>query len=143
YRYYPTGQYFARVRFRGKLYRKKLDTADYELAKRKLSDFKRDLERTDATKGNTSFAKALDDYADTLGGADSSKEDKRAIIAKLKQTWFGVHTLPLRTIKPSQVTAWLSKHYGEKSASYYNSALSLVRAVLDMAVNDKIIAESP
>jgi len=143
YRYNPTGQYFARVRFRGKLYRKKLDTADYELAKRKLAAFKRDLERTDATKGNTSFAKMLDDYAETLGGADSTKEDKRHIIAKLKETWFGVDTLPLRTVKPSQVTAWLSKHYGEKSASYCNSALSVVRAALDMAVNDKIIVENP
>src|SRR5438093_2983040 len=143
YRYNPTGQYFARVRFRGKLYSKKIDTADYELAKRKLAEFKRDLERTDATKGNTSFAKLLDDYAETLGGADSTKEDKRHIIAKLKETWFGVDTLPLRTVKPSQVTAWLSKYYGDKSASYYNSALSVVRAALDIAVNDKIIVESP
>jgi integrase len=143
YRYNPTGQYFARVRFRSKLYRKKLDTADYDLAKRKLADFRRDLERTDATKGNTSFAKVLNDYADTLGGADSTKEDKRHIIAKLKQTWFGVDTLPLRTVKPSQVTAWLSKHYGERSASYYNSALTVIRDALDMAVNDKIIVESP
>jgi integrase len=143
YRYNPTGQYFARVRFRSKLYRKKLDTADYDLAKRKLADFRRDLERTDATKGNTSFAKVLNDYADTLGGADSTKEDKRHIIAKLKQTWFGVDTLPLRTVKPSQVTAWLSKHYGDKSASYYNSALSVIRAAFDVAVKDKIILESP
>ena len=50
------------------------------------------LERTDATKGNTSFAKVLDDYAETLGGADSTKTKKRAVIAKLKQTWFGIDT---------------------------------------------------
>jgi integrase len=143
YRYNPTGQYFARVRFRGKLYRKKLDTADYDLARRKLDEFKVTLRRTDATKGNTSFAAVLDDYDKTLGGAESTKEDKRHIIAKLKSTWFGIKTLPLRTVKPSQVSAWLSKHYGEKSASYYNSALSVVRDALDMAVNDKIIAESP
>ena len=29
YRYNPSGQYFARVRFRGKLYRRKLDTDDW------------------------------------------------------------------------------------------------------------------
>jgi integrase len=143
YRYNPSGQYFARVRFRGKLYRRKLDTGDLALAKRKLRAFKDDLERTDASKGNASFAKVLDDYAATLGGADSTKKDKLAVIEKLKQTWFGNDSLPLRTVKPSQVTAWLSKHYGEKSASYYNSALSVVRAALDMAVQDKIILESP
>jgi integrase len=143
YRYNPSGQFFARVRFQGKLYRRKLDTADLALAKRKLRTFKDDLERTDATKGNTSFAKMLDDYDKTLGGAPSTKEDKRHIIDKLKKTWFGVDTLPLRTVKPSQVTAWLSKHYGDKSASYYNSALSVIRAAFDMAIADKIIIESP
>ena len=143
YRYNPSGQYFARVRFHGKLYRRKLETDDLALAKRKLRAFKNDLERTDATKGNTSFAKVLDDYSATLTGAASTKADKRAIIAKLKATWFGVDSLPLRTIKPSQVSAWLSKHYGDRSASYYNSALTVLRDAFDMAVRDKIILESP
>jgi integrase len=143
YRYEPTKQYFARVRFKSRLYRRRLGTDDLELAKRKLRDFKNDLERTDATKSNTSFEKVLDDYSATLTGADTTKADKRVIIDKLKATWFGIDTLPLRTIKPSQVTAWLSKHYGDRSASYYNSALTVIRDALDMAVNDKIIVESP
>jgi hypothetical protein len=69
-----------------------------------------------------------------LGGPDSTKDDKLAIIEKVKQTWFDIDTMSLRTVRPSQVTAWLSEHYGHKSASYYNSALSVVRAALDMAV---------
>src|SRR5215469_10516187 len=84
YRYNPSGQYFARVRFGGKLYRRKLDTGDLDLAKRKLRDFKSDLERTDASKGNTSFGAVLDDYAATLTGSDSTLEKKRAVIATLK-----------------------------------------------------------
>jgi integrase len=143
YRYNPSGQYFARVRFHGKLYRKKLDTGDLALAKRKLHAFKDDLERTDATKGNMSFGAVLDAYAATLTGAETTLENKRAIIAKLKQTWFGIDSLPLRTVKPSQVTAWLSKNFGDKSASYHNSALTVIRDALDMAVADKIIVESP
>ena len=117
YRYNPSRQYFARVRFHGKLYRRKLDTDDLTLAKRKLRTFKDDLERTDATKGNTSFAKALDDYAATLTGAKTTLENKHAIVARLKRTFFGADSLALRTIKPTAVTAWLSKHYGDKSAS--------------------------
>ena len=103
YRYNPSGQYFARVRFHGKLYRKKLDTDDLALAKRKLRTFKDDLERTDTTKGNTNFAKVLDDYAETLTGAKTTLENKRAIVTKLKQTFFGADNLPLRTIKPTAV----------------------------------------
>jgi integrase len=143
YRYNPSGQYFARVRFKGKLHRRKLGTNDLDLAKRKLRDFKNDLERTDATKGNTSFAAALDAYAATLTGSASTREKKRAVIEKLKQTWSSIGSLPLRTVKPSQVTAWLSKHYGSKSASHYNSALTVIRDALDLAVKDRIIIESP
>jgi integrase len=143
YRYNPSGQYFARVRFKGKLYRRRLGTDDLEYARRKLREFRNDLGRTDVTKGNTSFARVLDDYAATLSGAESTLYDKKATIEKLKATWFGVDSLPSRTVKPSQIAAWLSKHYGGLSASAYNSALTLIRAALDLAVADRVIVESP
>jgi integrase len=143
YRYNPSGQYFARVRFRGKLYRRKLDTIDLALAKRKLRRFKEDLERTDATKGNTSFARVLDDYETTLSGAPSTLANQRAVIDKVRRTWFGVESLPVRTVTHSQVKAWLAKHYGEWSAAYYNLALSVIRAAFEQAVKDKIILENP
>jgi integrase len=135
--------YFARVRYGGKLYRRALKTTDYKLARCKLAEFRNDLERTDATKDKTSLAKMLDAYEATLTGAGSTLEKKRAVIAKLKQTWFGIDSLPLRTVKHSQVQTWLGKHYGESSASYYNAALTVIRDALKLAVRDKIIIESP
>jgi integrase len=144
YRYNPTGQYFARVRFRGKLHWEKFKTNDLELAKRNLRDFKNDLARTDASKGNTSFGEMLDTYERTIGRlSDKTQRDKASIIKKLRSTWFGIDTTPLRTIKPSQVEAWLSDHYGSLSAAAYNAALTLLRAVFDLAVNDRVITESP
>jgi integrase len=144
YKYNPTGQYFARVRFGGRLHRKKLDTTDYKLAHRKLADFKRGLQRTDARAGNTSFGAVLDTYERTIGGLSaSSQKDKRAIIGKLKATWFGIDALPLRAVKPSDVEAWLSRHCGGKSPSYHNSVLTLIRDALDLAVKDRVIADSP
>jgi len=143
YRYNPSGTYHARVRFQGRLYRRKLETDDLALAKRKLREFKNDLERTDATKGNTSFGKVLDDYLDGLTGAQSTIEDKKCIIGKLRSTWFGIDSLPLRTVKPSAVATWLTKHYGHLSAAAYNGALCVVRSALDSAVKDRIVSESP
>jgi integrase len=141
--YTRSEQYYARVRYKGKLYRRKLETDDYNSAKRKLSEFKRDLERTDHTKGKTSFGAVLDDYLGTLTGAESAVRKKHALIEKIKATFFGADSLPLRTVKPSQVEKWLSKHYGSFSASAYNSALTLIRQALDLAVRDRIIIESP
>jgi integrase len=143
YRYAPNGRYFARVRYCGKLYRKSLETDDSALAKRRLAEFRRTLERTDAASGKKSFAAVLDEYSRTLIGASSTVEDKRVIIGKLKSTLFGAVTLPLRELKPTQIKAWLATHYGHKSASYYNSALMLVRGALEAAVRDRVISENP
>jgi integrase len=144
YRYNSTRQYFARIRFGGKLYRKKLGTDDYQVARRKLADFRRDLGRTDARASNTSLGAALEKYARTIGGLSaSSQKEKRAIIGKLRSTWFGIDTIPLRLIKPSDVSAWLSRHCGTKGASYYNSVLTVIRSAFDLAVKDRIIADSP
>src|SRR5262249_47048409 len=123
YRYIPNGRYFARVRYRGKLHRKSLETSDCALAKRRLAEFRRTLERTDATSGNKSFAAVLDEYRATLIGAKSTVEDKSVIIDKIKSTLLGAETLPLRELRASQIKTWLATHYGHKSASYYNSAL--------------------
>jgi integrase len=143
YRYVLNGRYFARVRYCGKLYRKSLETDDSALAKRRLAEFRRTLERTDAASGKKSFAAVLDDYSKTLIGASSTIEDKRVIIDKLKSTLFGAATLPLRELRETQIKAWLATHYGHKSASYYNSALMLIRDALETAVRDRVIAENP
>jgi integrase len=143
YRYNPSGQFFARVRKGGKLYRQKLGTDDLEYAKRKLDDFKRDLARTDHTKGKTSFGAVLDDYAATLKGAPSTLRDKKATILTIKTIFGGCVSQPLRNLAPSKIEAFLADRYGRFSASAYNSALALVRSALDVAVRDKIIIENP
>ena len=143
YRYNPSRQYFARVRKGGKLYRQKLGTDDLAYAKRKLSEFKRDLERTDHTKGKKSFGAVLDDYAATLKGAPSTLRDKKATILTIKTIFGGCESQPLRNLAPSKLEAFLADRYGPLSASAYNSALALVRSALDLAVRDKIIVENP
>jgi integrase len=144
YRYKPTGQYFARVRFGGKLHRKKLKATDYQVARRKLADFKRDLERTDARLSNTSLNEVLNKYERAIGAlSPKTQRDRHSIIEKLRRDWYGADFLPLRTIKPSDVEVWLSRHYGQLSAAAYNAALSVLRNVFDLAMRDRVIAESP
>ena len=47
YRNPSSGTYFARVKHRGKEVRRTLDTKNLAVARRKLKDFKRDIERLD------------------------------------------------------------------------------------------------
>jgi integrase len=143
YRYNPSGQYFARVRKSGKLYRQKLGTDDLAYAKRKLDDYKRDLDRTDHSKGATSFGAVLDKYEATLNGATSTLRDKKSTILTIKRYLGGCANQPLRNLAPSRIEAFLADRYGRYSASAYNSALALVRSALDVAVRDRIILENP
>jgi hypothetical protein len=55
-------------------------------AKRNLHKFKDDLERADATKGNTSFAKVVDDYAEMFSREAERKRDG-------VESWFGIDSL--------------------------------------------------
>ena len=143
YRYEPSGQYFARVRKGGKLYRQKLGTDDLAYAKRKLADFKSNLERTDPKKGATSFAAVLEKYEETLTGASSTLRDKKRTILTIQRYFEGCASHPLRNLAPSQFEAFLADRYGRFSASAYNSALTLVRSALELAVLDGIIAKNP
>ena len=150
YRYNPSGFYFARVRYGGRLHRKTLETTDRALAKRRLADFRDELERTDPRSGNTSFGAALDTYEKTLGGATGTKANKAMIIEKIRNAWFEakdsakrIYRLPLRDIKPSDVEAWLERTCGSASVAHRNDALSVIRSVFAKAVGDGIIARSP
>jgi integrase len=144
YLYVPSGMYHARVRHGGKLYRESLETKDAALAKRKLRDFKDRLDRTDPKFGKITLADWLTDfYAPTLRGAPGALKAKERIIARIKRTWPFARTQPMKDLKKSQVLTWLNEHYGEWSESYWNSALSLIRDALNMAVDDRLLIENP
>jgi integrase len=143
YQYLPSGVYHARVRHGGKLYRESLNIKDLALAKRKLRDFKDRLERTDPRIGKVTLVAWLEKiYAPTLRGAPGAIKAKQRIITKIKRTWFDARK-PMREVKDSQIVTWLNKEYGDHSESYWNSALSVIRDALDMAVRDHVIIDNP
>jgi integrase len=143
YRYNVSGTYYARVRHGGNLHRKSLGTTDYVYAKRLLAEFKSNLGRTDPNQGNTTFGAVLDRYAKTLGQLKpSTVENKLRIVALLKRTWRGVDRMPIRLVKTSDIKAWLSKHR-TASASTYNQAITVIRDALQLAVEDRVLADSP
>jgi integrase len=144
YEWVSSGTYFACVRSDGKLHRESLQTKDLELAKRKLADLKRRLDRTDSRFGNVTLVAWLEDtYFPTLRGAARTLLNKRCILDRIKGTWLAARTQPMRNLKPTDVERWLNEQYGQWSSDYYNLALALVRNALAQAVLDRVIGESP
>jgi integrase len=144
YEWVSSGTYFGFVRSGGKLHRESLQTKDLELAKRKLVDFKRRLDRTDSRFGNVTLVAWLEDtYFPTLRGAARTLVNKRCILDRIKGTWLAARTQPMRNLKPTDVERWLNEQYGGWSPDYHNLALALVRNALAQAVRDRVIGESP
>jgi integrase len=144
YLWKPSGVYFVNLRKGGRLHRESLKTKDLAVAKRKLHDFRLRLDRTDSRYGKISLVDWLENiYFPTLRGSDGALKAKWRIIQRLKTTWVNARGQPMRDLRPSEVLTWLNREYGDWSHSYWNSAVTVIRDALEMAVNDRVLLESP
>jgi integrase len=144
YKSESTGVYFAHVRSGGKLYRESLRTDDRSIANRRLRELRRRVSRVDPGLSKTTLAAMADLYLDTIEHrSHSTKKGRRAIIKRLKATFYGADCLPLSDIKPSQIESWLAKQAGRLSASHFNTYITALRDIFTLAVRDRYIADSP
>jgi integrase len=144
FQYVPSGTFYAYVSRRGKLYRESLQTKDLAFAKRKLAEFKRRLDRTEPRFGRITLAAWLEEnYLPTLRGSESTLAGKRRIIECVKRTWPIARTQPMRDLRPSQVERWLNEQFGSWTSGYFNTAVTVIRDALAMAVRDRALTENP
>ena len=142
YRYIPTGVYYARIKRKSKEVRRSLDTDDRATAKRKLADLHREVDRTEAGTGRVTLASLCDRYLTTVQDQkDKTLKRKRYIAEKLKADFPGGADVPVGKVLPSQVSAWLASYkFGVAS---YNLFLEFIRAVFNLAVEDRLVGDSP
>ena len=139
YRNPSSGKYYALVKVRGKQIKSSLKTDSLPEARRKLKDFKRDLERIDPEAGRITMEELCDRYLLTIGHqAPKTIRRKSDIVERVKKRWKGAGA---QKVKKSEVLAWLSSFdFGEVS---YNLHLETIRAMFRLAVDDRILANSP
>jgi integrase len=159
-RYTSTGTYYARVRHRGKLILKSLKTSDRALAKRKLADFRRDLEKIDPRAGKVTVAELADRYRDSQRHlAKNTQAKKDTITTRIKKEWPGGSDVQVREVRESDVRIWLARQRGipddkgeadgantskpRMGKASYNDYVEYVRDMFRLAVSDKMIVESP
>jgi integrase len=142
YRYTPTGTYYARFESSGREVRRSLDTTDRALAKRRLADLQRSIARTVRGGGKITLAQLCDRYLSTTRNqAAATIYRKEAIARRIKNDWPGGADVPISKVVTSHVSAWLASYdFGVPS---YNLHLLFVRAALDLAVADHLLADSP
>src|SRR5438128_11024848 len=110
YRYSSNDIYYAVFRVNGKLIWKSLETADRELAKRKLKEELAKHGRVNGALQSMTLEELLTSYENQIGRFDErTQENKKSILKKFRATWNKSFDMPVRSITSADLQLWLNK----------------------------------
>jgi len=142
-RYVPSGTYYARIRIRGKLLRKSLNTNLISVAKLRLTDVEKAErqagENQDAIgNGKMTFGQAADVFRQRIQGDASlkprTKEYYEQRIVALLRSWPGLAEMELRRITKADCLGWASRIGAAVSPTAYNHTISILRGIIELGV---------
>jgi integrase len=142
YRYKPTGGYYARIKTNGKEIRRSLETTDRELAKENLAKFQKEQRDLDRSHGRITLGELCDQYLRTVQHQKpKTVERKTLIVRRIKNDWPGGANVRVSKVKPSDVHLWLAQYkFGPPGRNLH---VACIKAIFDMALEDRIITNSP
>lgn len=144
YRFADTGNFYARIWIAGKEIRRSLKTPDWQLAKRRLRDVRKDLEKLDNAASKTTLAAYLTTFlASSQNKSKSTRQKFEAIVKRMHDEWPGGTGQKLLDVKPTDVLRWLKQQREHFASSTYNEYVQFIRRFFESAVKDRIIIESP
>lgn len=144
YRHSVSGNYYGIKKFSGKRKEHSLDTDDRKVAERKLKEWLKDLDKTDAKANKTELSELLEKL-DALhrGKSEKTKATNKSILNIFKTTWKQGLDIRVSEIKPSHLNEWLAQHEARIKNTTYNRYATLLKQLFEIAVNDRMISESP
>jgi integrase len=151
-RYEPSGIYFARAKVRGKLIRKSLETNILSVAKLRLADVidaEHKAVAPSQTKivGKMTFEDALAIFKERQKHATDIKESTKAYNERaaydLLKTWPGLEQMDVKRITKFECLEWRARFGKMYSPTVTNGALSVLRRVLDIAVDSGARYDNP
>ncbi len=144
YRHTISGRYYGAKKLHGKRREVSLRTTDRKIAERRLRDWVMNLHRVDREKERTTFAELIATFvAINRGKSKSTQTTHASIIKHLRQTWRFGWDIEVRDIRPSHLEEWLAFHEARLRNTSYNRYAGCLKQMFDIAVKDRIIAESP
>ncbi len=151
-RYAPSGTYFARIRVKGRLIVKSLQTTVLSVAKLRL----RDLEKTERTAAELNSkasqgkllvgqaARVLQDRVDT----DTSLKPKsrlyyRQRIIALFKSWPTLETQEVREVSERECITWAARFSTQTCATAFNNTVAVLRRIFDIGVEQGVRYGNP
>jgi integrase len=149
---HKSGRYYARAFAGGKEVWKALKTSHFSVAEAKLAEFLKDhrLRRKNANgeaSPKMTFGEAaavhLRNLDDNLRIKSRTRAYWREVLAALLKSWPGLNESEVRKITQADCKKWATAYAKEASATRYNNTLSVLRHVLDVAIEAGVIYSNP
>src|SRR5207247_2111646 len=145
---HKSGRYYARAFAGGKEVWKSLKTSHFSVAEAKLAEFlKEHRERRSNGNGEVSakitFGEAaavhLRNLDDNLSIKPRTRDYWRECLAALQKSWPGLNETEIRKITQADCKKWASAYAKKASATRYNNTVSVLRHVLNLAVEAGVV----
>ncbi len=144
YRYSSTRKYYAVFKCGGKTKWVSLDTTDREIAARRLKDEIAKYRKTDPKTSQMTMDALLELYVQSLQGkAPHTQATRKSIVAAFRRTWKQPFDAQVRAVTTGQLRLWLGEHQARLKKSSYNEYLRFIRHLFAIALEHRVIAESP
>jgi len=144
YRYSATKKYYAVFKFNGKTKWISLNTDDRELAGRRVREEIAKFKRTDPKASSMALEKLLALYEQSIAGlADHTRATRKSILNAFKKTWPHGLSMQVKDVSTGQLKVWLSGQQTRLKNSSFNEYIRFVRHVFRVALDHKVIGESP
>jgi integrase len=144
--------YFARFRVRGKLIRKSLKTDRISIAKLRLTDLEKSEREAaevceSASKGRMAFGDALAIFKTQTETSQllkpSAKHYRMEVITAILKSWPEIGACDVRKITDSECKTWAAKFSSKYSATRYNAAIGVLRAIFSAAIEVGALYRNP
>jgi integrase len=149
---HKSGRYYARAFAGGKEVWKSLKTSHFSIAQAKLTEFlKEHRERVSNGNGEVSakmtFGEAaaihLRNLNDNLQIKPRTRDYWRECLAALQKSWPGLNETEVRKITQADCKEWARAYGKTVSPTRYNNTVSVLRHVLNVAVEAGVIYSNP
>jgi integrase len=149
---HKSGRYYARAFAGGKEVWKALKTSHFSVAEAKLAEFLKDhrLRRKNANgeaSPKMTFGEAaavhLRNLDDNLRIKSRTRAYWREVLAALLKSWPGLNETEVRKITQTDCKKWATAYAKEASPTRYNNTLSILRHVLNVAIEAGVIYSNP
>ena len=151
---HKSGRYYARAFDGGKEVWKALKTSHFSVAEAKLAEFLKDHRERRERRKNANEASAkmtfgeaaaihLQNLDDSLNIKQRTRDYWREVLAALLRSWPILNDTELRKITQTDCKKWATAYAKEASATRYNNTLSILRHVLNVAIDAGVIYSNP